>query len=91
MVAMPHWADQATISKYMESMWGTGLRVRKDEKGLVTRDEVERCIKEVMDGDRKDEFRRNAAKWMQKAKKAMQEGGSSDKNIAEFAAKYSSC
>ena len=91
MVAMPHWADQATISKYMESMWGMGLRVCKDEKGLVKRDEVERCINEVMDGDRKDEFRRNAAKWMQKSKKAMQEGGSSDKNIAEFAAKYSSC
>ncbi|KAG2570971.1 hypothetical protein PVAP13_7KG025400 [Panicum virgatum] len=91
MVAMTHWADQATISKYMESMWGMGLRVRKDEKGLVTRDEVERCIKEVMDGDRKDEFRRNAAKWMQKAKEAMQKGGSSSKNIAEFAAKYSSC
>ncbi|KAG2565261.1 UDP-glycosyltransferase 79-like [Panicum virgatum] len=91
MVAMPHWADQATISKYMESMWGTGLRVRKDEKGLVTRYEVERCIKEVMDGDRKDEIRRNATKWMQKAKEAMQKGGSSSKNIAEFAAKYSSC
>jgi hypothetical protein len=71
-------------------MWGMGLRVRKDETGLVTRNEVERCIKEVMDGDRKDEFRRNAAKWMHKAKEAMQKGGSSDKNIGEFAAKYSS-
>ena len=89
MVAMPHWADQATISIYMESMWGTGLRVRKDEKGLVTRYEVERCIKEVMDGERKDEYRRNAAEWMQKAEEAMQSGGSSDKNITEFVAKYS--
>ena len=55
----------------------------------MTRDEVERCIKEVMDGDRKDEIRRNATKWMQKAKEAMQKGGSSSKNIAKFAAKYS--
>ncbi|KAJ1253596.1 hypothetical protein BS78_K021100 [Paspalum vaginatum] len=89
MVAIPHWADQPTISKYMESMWGMGLRVHKDKNGLVTRDEVERCIKEVMDGERKDEYRRNAARWMQKAKEAMQTGGSSDNNIAEFAAKYS--
>ena len=43
-----------------------------------------------MDGDRKDEYKRNAAKWMQNAKDAMQEGGSSDKHIADFAAKYTS-
>ncbi|XP_062225220.1 UDP-glycosyltransferase 79-like [Phragmites australis] len=90
MVAIPHWADQPTISKYMESMWGMGVRVCKDEIGLVTRDEVERCIREVMDGERKDEYRRNATMWMQKAKQAMQKGGTADKNITEFAAKYSS-
>ncbi|CAL5028637.1 unnamed protein product [Urochloa decumbens] len=90
MVAVPHWADQPTISKYMESVWGLGVRVCKDEKGLLTRDEVERCIREVMDGDKKDKYRTNATMWMQKAKKTMQKGGSSDKNIAEFAAKYSS-
>ena len=48
----------------------------------------ERCIREVMDGERKGEYRQNVEKWMGKAKAAMQEGGSSDKNIAEFAAKY---
>jgi len=90
MVAIPHWADQPTISKYMESMWGLGVRVRKEEKGLVTRDEVERCIKDVMGGDRKDNYRMNATMWIQRAKEAMQNGGSSDKNITEFAAKYSS-
>ncbi|CAL5008768.1 unnamed protein product [Urochloa decumbens] len=90
MVAIPHWADQPTISKYMESVWSLGVRVCKDEKGMLTRDEVERCIREVMDGDRKDKYRTNATMWMQKAKEAMQKGGSSDKNIAEFAAKYSS-
>ncbi|KAL6650450.1 hypothetical protein ACP70R_009375 [Stipagrostis hirtigluma subsp. patula] len=90
MVAIPHWADQLTIAKYMESMWGMGVRVRRNDKGLVARDEVERCIREVTDGKRKDEYRRNATKWMHMAKEAMQKGGSSDKNIAEFAAKYSS-
>ena len=29
---------------------------------LLKRMEVERCIREVMDGDRKDEYKRNAAK-----------------------------
>ncbi|CAO2041546.1 unnamed protein product [Urochloa humidicola] len=85
MVAMPQWADQPTTAKYVESAWGIGLRM---QKGLVTREEVERCIREVMDGDMRHEYWRNAAKWMQKAKESMQEGGSSDKNITEFATKY---
>ncbi|XP_044969308.1 UDP-glucosyltransferase UGT13248-like [Hordeum vulgare subsp. vulgare] len=85
MVAIPQWADQPTAAKYVESTWGIGLRARRDEKGLVTREEVERCIKEVMGGE---EYKRNSCMWMQKAKEAMQEGGSSDSNIADFAAKY---
>ncbi|KAL6841190.1 hypothetical protein ACP4OV_029159 [Aristida adscensionis] len=89
MVGIPHWADQPTIARYMESMWGIGIRVRKDENGVVTRYEVERCIKEVMDGERKDEYKKNAIEWMEKAKDAIKKGGSSDKNIDEFAAKYS--
>ncbi len=89
LVAMPHWADQPTISKYVESLWGTGVRVQLDKSGILQREEVERCIREVMDGDRKEDYRRNATRLMKKAKESMQEGGSSDKNIAEFAAKYS--
>ncbi|CAN6270991.1 unnamed protein product [Urochloa humidicola] len=88
MVAMPRSADQPTTAKYVESAWGIGLRMNLDENGLLRREEVERCIREVMDGVKKWEYIGNAAKWMEKAKKAMQEGGSSDKNIAEFAAKY---
>ncbi|KAM3372541.1 hypothetical protein ACQJBY_019435 [Aegilops geniculata] len=85
MITIPQWADQPTAAKYVESVWRIGLCARRDEKGLVRREEVERCIKEVMGGK---EYMRNASKWMQKAKEAMQEGGSSDNNIADFAAKY---
>ncbi|VAI13491.1 unnamed protein product [Triticum turgidum subsp. durum] len=88
MVAMPRSADQPTTAKYVESAWGIGVRMRTDEKGLVRREEVERCIRKVMDGEGKVEYRKNATKWMRMAKESMQEGGSSDKNIAEFAAKY---
>ncbi|CAD6204180.1 unnamed protein product [Miscanthus lutarioriparius] len=87
MVGLPRSADQPTTAKYVESAWRIGLRLQLDEKGLLKREEVERCIREVVEGER-TEFRQNAAKWMKKAKEAMQEGGSSDKNIAEFAAKY---
>ncbi|XP_037475429.1 UDP-glucosyltransferase UGT13248-like [Triticum dicoccoides] len=90
LVGILHWADQPTIAKYVESAWGMGVRVQKSESGSLRSAEVERCIRDVMDGERKDDYKRNAMKWMQKAKEAMQEGGSSDKHIAEFAAKYSS-
>ncbi|EEE60508.1 hypothetical protein OsJ_13814 [Oryza sativa Japonica Group] len=88
MVAMPQSADQPTIAKYVETAWEIGVRARLDEKGFVTEEEVEISIKKVMDGERAAEYKRNAAKWMQKAKEAAQVGGSSDKNIAEFVAKY---
>jgi UDP:flavonoid glycosyltransferase YjiC (YdhE family) len=91
MVAMPRSADQPTNAKYVDSAWRIGLLMRANEKGLVRREEVEGCIRKVMDEKSKEEYRTNAQKLMKLAKEAMQEGGSSDKNIAEFAAKYLSC
>ncbi|XP_051213160.2 UDP-glucosyltransferase UGT13248-like [Lolium perenne] len=88
MVAMPRSADQPTNARYVEKAWKIGVRMRANEKGYVTREEVDGCIKEVMGGERKEEYRANAKKFMKMAKEAMQEGGSSDKNIADFAAMY---
>ncbi|KAI5010244.1 hypothetical protein ZWY2020_012381 [Hordeum vulgare] len=89
LLAMPQWTDQPTTAKYIESAWGIGVRVHRDKEGIVRKEEVERCIREVLDGERKQEYMKNSDMWMTKAKEAMQKGGSSDKNIAEFAAKYS--
>ena len=50
-----------------------GVRVRKNESGWLRSAEVKRCIRDVMHGEKKDEYKRNATKWMQKAKKAMRE------------------
>uniref|UniRef100_A0ACD5Z0R4 Uncharacterized protein n=1 Tax=Avena sativa TaxID=4498 RepID=A0ACD5Z0R4_AVESA len=90
LLAMPQWTDQPTTTKYVESAWVIGVRVHRDKEGVVRKEEVERCIREVLDGVRKEEYKKSAYIWMKKAKEAMQEGGSSDKNIAEFAAKYAS-
>ncbi|XP_044436090.1 UDP-glucosyltransferase UGT13248-like [Triticum aestivum] len=62
MVVMPRSADQPTTAKYMKSAWRIGVRIRTDEKGLVRREEVERCIRKVMDGEGKVEYRKNATK-----------------------------
>ncbi|TVU08900.1 hypothetical protein EJB05_42327, partial [Eragrostis curvula] len=84
MVAMPQWSDQPMNAKYIEGVWRVGVRVRPDEEGVVRKEEVERCVREVMEGERSMEYRQNATGWREKAKNAVSEGGSSDKSIIKF-------
>ncbi|KAF8391758.1 hypothetical protein HHK36_021992 [Tetracentron sinense] len=86
MVTMPQWTDQTTNAKFVTEIWKAGVRVMVDEKGIVTREEMELCIREVMEREKGKEIRRNASKWKELAKEAMDEGGSSDNNIEEFVA-----
>uniref|UniRef100_A0ACD5Z063 Uncharacterized protein n=1 Tax=Avena sativa TaxID=4498 RepID=A0ACD5Z063_AVESA len=67
MVAMPRSADQPTNAKYVESAWKIGVRMQTNEKGLVCRAEVEGCIRKVMNGERKDEYRSDAGKFFSNA------------------------
>lgn len=87
MVAMPQWADQPMNAKYIEDVWRVGVRVRPDAEGIVRKLKLERCVTEVMEGEKSKQFRSNAQSWSQKAKKAMAERGSSDSNMLEFLSK----
>ncbi|KAL5861587.1 hypothetical protein ACOSQ4_002883 [Xanthoceras sorbifolium] len=87
MVAMPQWTDQTTNAKYVEDVWGTGIRALPDEKSVVRRQVVEKCIKEVMEGEKSKEIKENTKKWKNLATEAIDEGGSSDENINEFVTK----
>lgn len=86
MVAFPHWSDQPTNAKYIEEVWGVGARVRAGEKGLVGREEVLRCIREVMESETREKVMANAGKWKELAVKALMRGGSSDSDIDEIVA-----
>ncbi|EEF32576.1 UDP-glucosyltransferase, putative [Ricinus communis] len=87
MVAMPQWTDQPPNAKLVEDVWKVGIRVKVNEDGIVTREEVESCIREVMTGEKGKEMRNNGAKWRELAIEAVSEGGTSDKNIDEFVSK----
>ncbi|KAL5703454.1 4-alpha-glucanotransferase [Ranunculus cassubicifolius] len=89
MVAMPHLWDQPTTAKFIEDVWKSGIRVKKDDKGIVRGEEVESCIRKVMDSERGEIIRMNATRWGKLAKEAVEEGGSSDFNLAEFVASIS--
>ncbi|KAL0404686.1 UNVERIFIED_CONTAM: UDP-glycosyltransferase 74G1 [Sesamum radiatum] len=83
MVAMPQWTDQSTNAKFVADVWRVGIWARADEKGLVREGQIRGCVTHVMEGDG-EEIRENASKWKEMARDAVDEGGSSDKNIEEF-------
>ncbi|XP_043693540.1 mogroside IE synthase-like [Telopea speciosissima] len=75
MIAMPQLADQTTNAKFVEDVWEVGVRVKLDEKGIARREEIEQCVKEVMEGDRREQIKKNAFRWKVLAKEAVDEGG----------------
>ncbi|KAL8154553.1 mogroside I-E synthase-like [Apium graveolens] len=83
-VAMPQWTDQTTNAKFIVDVWKMGVRVKVNEKEIATREHIEACLKEVMEGEKRNELKINALKFKEFAKAAMDEGGSSDNNISKF-------
>ncbi|XP_059636419.1 UDP-glycosyltransferase 74G1-like [Cornus florida] len=87
MVAMPQFLDQITNAHFVEHVWEVGVKPKVDEKGLATREEIQRCIREILHGERGEEIKKNAIKWKGLAKEAVCENGSSDKYIDEIIAR----
>ncbi|XP_030536657.1 UDP-glycosyltransferase 74E2-like [Rhodamnia argentea] len=85
MVVMPQWTDQPTNAAFIAEVWKVGVRVSANEKGIVTGEEIESCVNQVMGGERGKEIKENSLKWRERARIAMEEGGSSDNNIRDFA------
>jgi len=84
-LAVPQWSDQTTNSLYIAEKWKTGLRVNKrSADGLVGKEDVEKCIKIVMESELGVELRENALRWQKLSREAMAEAGSSNENIKEF-------
>ncbi|KAL3506916.1 hypothetical protein ACH5RR_032298 [Cinchona calisaya] len=88
MVVMPQWTDQTTNAKLVQDVWEVGVRVKADENGLVGREEIEGCLREVMEGERGNLMKNNTVKWRNLAKEAVSQNGSSDKCIDEFLSKW---
>ncbi|XP_022927855.1 gallate 1-beta-glucosyltransferase-like [Cucurbita moschata] len=86
MVAFPQWGDQVTNAKFLVDVFGVGLRLSRgaNEDRLIQRDEIEKCLREAMEGPRGVEIRQNALKQQKAAEKAVADGGSSDRNIKDF-------
>uniref|UniRef100_A0A2P2QLX7 Glycosyltransferase n=1 Tax=Rhizophora mucronata TaxID=61149 RepID=A0A2P2QLX7_RHIMU len=86
MVGVAQWSDQPTNAKFVEGIWKVGVRAKKDAEGILTREELEKCIRHVMDGGNRQEIKQNISKWRELAKRTVSAGGSSDRNINQFVA-----
>lgn len=89
-VAYPEWTDQPTNAKLMVDVFKIGVRMRNSGDGTLSAEEVERCIKEVIDGPRAEEMQRRALELKETAKSALEDGGSSSLNIDKFISEISS-
>ncbi|KAI7746825.1 hypothetical protein M8C21_026258, partial [Ambrosia artemisiifolia] len=83
-VGMPQWTDQTTNAKLLDEIWGVGVRVKANENGIVTRGNLVSCIKKIMEDEKGAIAQKNAMKWREAAKEAVDEGGSSYRDIDEF-------
>nr|AKA44599.1 UGTPg32 [Panax ginseng] len=77
-ICWPFFAEQQTNCRYSCVEWGIGMEIDNE----VKRDEVEVLVRELMDGEKGKEMRRNALEWKKKAEEAAgQVDGSSRMNL----------
>ncbi|KAF3435044.1 hypothetical protein FNV43_RR22131 [Rhamnella rubrinervis] len=83
MVCWPFFGDQQINCRYSCTEWGIGMEIDSN----VTRDEVKKLVRELMEGEKGRKMREKAVEWKIGAQKATGPGGSSllnfDKMIRE--------
>ncbi|KAL3512889.1 hypothetical protein ACH5RR_025606 [Cinchona calisaya] len=79
-LAMPFMAEQYLNARLIAEEFGAGLRIWPSNgsvKGFVKSEEVEKRVREMMDGENGKEIREKMTKVREAADAAMKEGGSS--------------
>ena len=77
MISWPFFAEQLTNCRYCCVEWGIGMEIDKN----VQRDEVEKLVRELMDGEKGKELKKKAMEWKIKAEDATKPRGSSYQNM----------
>ena len=80
MVCWPFFADQQINSRFLSKVWGVGV----DMKDMCGRSDVERMVRNVMDGEGADKFRRTVREAGEMVKMSAEGGGSSDMNLQKL-------
>ncbi|KAI7733185.1 hypothetical protein M8C21_005449 [Ambrosia artemisiifolia] len=77
LICWPFFSDQQTNCGFACNEWGIGMEINHD----VKRNEVEVLVREMLQGEKGKEMRRNAKEWKRKAQEATEIGGSSYNNF----------
>ncbi|TQE06638.1 hypothetical protein C1H46_007704 [Malus baccata] len=77
MLSWPFFAEQQTNCWYTCNGLGTGMEIDND----VKRDEVEKLVRELMEGEKGKKMKRKANEWKKLAEEATGPHGSSIKNL----------
>lgn len=78
MICWPFFAEQQTNCRYCCTEWGIGMEIDSD----VKREEIEKQVRELMEGDKGKEMRKRAQEWKKlMADAAEPHSGSSFRNL----------
>uniref|UniRef100_J3LSZ4 Glycosyltransferase n=1 Tax=Oryza brachyantha TaxID=4533 RepID=J3LSZ4_ORYBR len=77
----PYFADQFCNQSYICNVWGTGMKLLADERGVVTKEEIKNKVEQLLDDK---EIKVRVAKWKDAACTSIAEGGSSHENLLKF-------
>lgn len=78
LICCPFFNDQTLNCRYVCREWGFGMEMDSEN---VKREEVERLVREVMEGEKGVKLREKARVWKKMAKEATDDGGSSFLNM----------
>ncbi|XP_059653297.1 UDP-glycosyltransferase 85A8-like isoform X3 [Cornus florida] len=76
-ICWPFFAEQQTNCRYSCVEWGIGMEIDSD----VKREEVEKLVRELMEGGRGKEMKEMTMEWKRKAEVAIGPGGSSQLHL----------
>ena len=77
LICWPFFAEQQTNCRYSCIDWEIAMEIDNN----VKRDEVEKLVRELMNGEKGNEMRKAAMKWKKLAEEATSPGGSSYDNL----------
>ncbi|CAL5374538.1 unnamed protein product [Camellia sinensis] len=77
----PYFGDQFHNRSYICDVWKVGLRLEYDENKIVSRHEIKNKIEKLLSDD---DMKANSLKLKEIARKSIEKGGSSCKNLERF-------
>lgn len=84
LIAWPLQADQRLVAFFLETDIKMAIRTQQRADGIVTKEEVEKVARELMEGDDGKKIRERTRELKESAKAALAEGGSSSHALASL-------